>query len=79
MRFRPRISCSPNCRRKRMQRVIRLWRCWLPGAQQHRVDRDPGLRHGAPQGIRILGIDPEKFSGFAFAWAWSAWPCCATA
>ena len=34
---------------------------------QHRLDRDPRRRHGAPGDPRAnVGYDPERYTGFAF-------------
>ena len=34
--------------------------------QAQRLDRDLGLRHGRPHVLINCGIDPEKYTGFAF-------------
>jgi phenylalanyl-tRNA synthetase alpha chain len=36
-----------------------------------------GMVH--PNVLANCGVDPENYTGYAFGWAWSALPCCATA
>jgi hypothetical protein len=36
------------------------------GGRGRRLAGDSGLRHGAPEGARRGGLDPDKWQGFAF-------------
>ena len=38
----------------------------LPDLQGHRLGRDRRRRHGRSRRVRALGIDSEKYTGFAF-------------
>jgi phenylalanyl-tRNA synthetase alpha chain len=49
------------------------------GARQPRLARDPRRRDGRPQRAQACGIDPDRYTGFAFGIGSSASRCCATA
>ena len=65
-RYRPHFFPFTEAQLRGRRLVRRVPRQGLPLLQEHRLARDLGLRHGQPNVFRNCGIDPERYTGFAF-------------
>ena len=62
----PELLSFHGAERRSRRQLLRLRRERLPKVQGEWMDRANGLRHGSPASAAIGGIDPDRYSGWAF-------------